>query len=234
MTVLFIPGLAGHGAEFTAQTTRLSEPALTTDLPQTPDATVEGQADLLAARADAGGLSDLLVVGHSQGGIVALALADRRPDLVRGLVLLDAPVLIPAPVRTVLGVLLPALLREPVGRAALRAFFRGTFTEADPPAFRAEVLERLARTPISVSRTVVTSTFTYDAARRLRDLTVPCTYVRANIPTDLAALPPSIRSLRIDGAGHYVHVHAADEVAAVIRQAGTTGSDASAASVSAP
>ena len=224
-----IPGFAGHGAEFSALVDRLDEPALTTDLPHTPDATVERQADLLAGLADARGLGDLLVVGHSQGGIVALALAERRPDLIRGLVLLDAPVLVPVPVRTVLRVLLPALLRGPVGRAAMRAFFRGTFTAADPPAFRAEVLERLARTPIEVARTMVASTFGYDAVRRLRASTVPCTYVRANIPTDLAELPPSIRTARIDGAGHDVHVHAADQVAAVVRQAGTTGSEASAA-----
>src|SRR3954454_4741957 len=45
----------------------------------------------LAALANALHLTALPVLGHSLGALVALALADRRPDLVSALVLVDPP-----------------------------------------------------------------------------------------------------------------------------------------------
>jgi pimeloyl-ACP methyl ester carboxylesterase len=48
-------------------------------------------ADDAAALLDELAAAPAIVVGWSWGGIVALALADRRPDLVAGLVLLEAP-----------------------------------------------------------------------------------------------------------------------------------------------
>lgn len=49
--------------------------------------TVEGYADDLAALIDALGLGPVVFVGLSIGGMIGQALAARRPDLVRGLVL---------------------------------------------------------------------------------------------------------------------------------------------------
>jgi len=51
--------------------------------------TMTGLADDLAAILDALALKSTVVVGLSIGGMIALALAARRPELVRGLVLMD-------------------------------------------------------------------------------------------------------------------------------------------------
>jgi 3-oxoadipate enol-lactonase len=51
--------------------------------------TMTGLADDLAALLDALALKSTVVVGLSIGGMIALALAGRRPELVRGLVLMD-------------------------------------------------------------------------------------------------------------------------------------------------
>jgi pimeloyl-ACP methyl ester carboxylesterase len=52
----------------------------------------EDYARDLAAMLEALGIGQAPVLGHSLGSLVALALADRRPDLVSGLVLVDPPV----------------------------------------------------------------------------------------------------------------------------------------------
>lgn len=75
---LLIPDLPGHG---------LSEPL--------PAPTIAGFADVVAGLVD----EPAGVVGHSMGGVVALRLAERRPDLVRGLVL-AAPAGISSSTRT--------------------------------------------------------------------------------------------------------------------------------------
>jgi pimeloyl-ACP methyl ester carboxylesterase len=60
--------------------------------------------------------------------------------------------------------------------------------------------------------------FAYDAMPRLRKLGVPCAYVRADVPTDLAGLPSSILATRVDGTGHWVHIQAPEQVNAAIEQ----------------
>jgi pimeloyl-ACP methyl ester carboxylesterase len=69
---------------------------LSVDLPGFGDApavggtpSVEAMADALAAALDERGVTRSVVVGMSMGGYVALALADRRPELVAGLGLVD-------------------------------------------------------------------------------------------------------------------------------------------------
>jgi pimeloyl-ACP methyl ester carboxylesterase len=71
---LLIPDLPGHGG---------SAP-----LPAT--ATLTGFADVLAGLCDEEGIGQIDAVGHSLGGVVALRLAERRPQLVRRLVLAAA------------------------------------------------------------------------------------------------------------------------------------------------
>ena len=53
---------------------------------------IERQAGLVAAVMDKLGAGKAIVVGHSMGGIVAVALAAKRPDLVGRMILIDSPV----------------------------------------------------------------------------------------------------------------------------------------------
>jgi pimeloyl-ACP methyl ester carboxylesterase len=50
---------------------------------------IERHADDLAAVVEAGGASQAVVAGHSMGGFVALALAERHPEKVKSVVLVD-------------------------------------------------------------------------------------------------------------------------------------------------
>lgn len=89
-------------------------------------------ADDVAALLRHVGAEQVLVVGHSMGGFVSLVLADRHPDLVSGLVLVDGgmPLLPPAGVAPqqmaglVLGPAAERLRMTFPSRAAYRAFWR--------------------------------------------------------------------------------------------------------------
>lgn len=78
-------------------------PAIAVDLPgfgQTPLPSSQWgtpeYTDAVIAAIDSRGWTDLVLVGHSRGGVVAALLAEQRPDLVHGLVLTGAPLVRPS------------------------------------------------------------------------------------------------------------------------------------------
>ncbi|MEV0354940.1 alpha/beta hydrolase [Nocardia sp. NPDC050697] len=217
LAAVFVPGLAGHAAEFDTLARGWSHgPALCLD-PFYDEPTIPGQAARVAEAAGRAGFSRYLVAGHSQGGLVALELARARPDVVAAVAIVDAPLLVPAPVRAALTVFV-ALLRTPIGPALLRAFFRATFAAADGSGHRADVMARLAAVPPAQARRFVRAAFGYPGRRALGELTVPCAYVRANIPVPLDRLPAGVRGCDLSGVGHWVHLHRPRQLMAVLHE----------------
>ena len=98
--VLAIHGLTGHGRRYEdlANEHLSGLSVLAPDLighgrsPRSAPWTIEANVAALAALLDADAAGPVLVVGHSFGGAIALALAAARPDLVASLVLLDPAV----------------------------------------------------------------------------------------------------------------------------------------------
>jgi pimeloyl-ACP methyl ester carboxylesterase len=217
--LVLLPGLAGHAGEFDALAGHLGPDHRTMALdPFTDgDLTLAGRVRRIADRIAGDHEAPVVLLGHSAGGITALAVAAQHPDLLAGLVVLDSPVLLPAPVRLATRAPL-ALLSTPLARPLLRGFFRATFTDADPPPWRAEVLDRLAATSPGAARALTRSTFLYDSATALAGLGVPALVVRANIPVRLDRLPPAVQGGDVPGVGHWPHVHAPARVAAALEQ----------------
>jgi pimeloyl-ACP methyl ester carboxylesterase len=134
---LVIPDLPGHGAS--------------ARLPAAP--TLSAYADAVAVCLD--GPHDVL--GHSMGGVVALRLAERRPDLVRGIVL-AAPAGISSASRwgeitiTLAGIVKPAKIAgRRVDRIArsrlLRRLVFGPFEVSNPDALTERAVYGLLRGP---------------------------------------------------------------------------------------
>ncbi|WP_433310299.1 alpha/beta fold hydrolase [Micromonospora sp. CA-269861] len=102
-----VPALAGHH-----HVIRVDLPGCGRS-PVPPSYEVSDQADRVAAVLDNLGIRSVVTIGHSSGGYIATALAERRPDLVRSLVLVSTgpspDALLPQPV------LLRALLAPPLG-----------------------------------------------------------------------------------------------------------------------
>lgn len=214
--------MAGHAGEFDAMARGwVHGPHLCLD-PIYGEFTIAGQAARVAEAARAAGFTRYLVLGHSQGGVVALELARMYPDVVVAVVIVDAPVLVPAPIRTALS-LFAALLHTPIGPALLRAFVRATFTAADAPEHRAGVLRRLAAVAHSDARRVVAAAFGFRAIDAFAALTVPSAYLRAEIPTRLDRLPVGVRGYDVSGAGHWVHLHRPDRLIAVLEELAAVG-----------
>lgn len=176
---LLVPDLRGHGAS-----------------PRPASYTLDEMAADVAHLMDLLGIARATVVGHSMGGVVAIVLAQARPDLVEALVVEDAPP--PPPHR------LPPVDVSPPDRPG------GPVSYDDE--VRPAVLRELDRRDP-------------DWSRRVQDVTAP-TLVIGGGPTSfvdqvrlarLAARFPAGTMVTID-AGHDVHPTRPDEFVALLRE----------------
>ena len=152
--MLAIHGLTGYGGRWQHLAADLPEiPIAAPDLlghgrsswaaPWTLDANVSAFAQLLDDEADA----PVLVVGHSFGGSIALALAAVRPDQVAALLLLDPAIGLDG-VRT--AQIAEAMFRFPDYTDAAEARnekMTGSWADVDPALLDAELDEHLVQLP---------------------------------------------------------------------------------------
>jgi pimeloyl-ACP methyl ester carboxylesterase len=181
---------------------------------------VEGFAADVIGVADEAGLESMVVCGHSMGGVVALKVARARPDLVRGIAMLDGAILFPEAVRQGgLANLVPAL-RTDGWLDALRAYFsRNILDPQDPPELTHRVMDDLGRTRPEFARTFFASLFASDYAEDLKSVQCPILYVHAKAPTDLGRLlelRPDGMVGQVVGSGHYLMLSVPEQVNAIL------------------
>ena len=120
---------------------------------------VPDQADRVAAVLDDLGLEEVAVVGHSSGGYVATALAERRPDLVGQLALISTGPSMealrpePALVKLLTGALLGAVIWPLRTDALLRKGIAAT--AARPVTISDEAVDDLRRTSFKTFRAIM-------------------------------------------------------------------------------
>ena len=204
--------------------------------------TPQAQAELLHKALRKLGVNQAIVVGHSWGTLVAMALASMHPESVRSLVLLagyyfptlrpDVMLLSP-PALPVIGDVMRYTISPILGWLMLPLLFRRFFGPAPvPPSFRAGFPVSMALRPSQIRASAAETALLIPAAvslrRRYRDLTMPVVIVagREDRHVDAAwqsaplhrRLPGSTLRL-VPGVGHMVHQNAPDVVMEAIDQA---------------
>jgi pimeloyl-ACP methyl ester carboxylesterase len=232
--VMLLHGALGNRTYFTPQMSHLASRsrAIAVDLrghgesDAPPGVTIEDfEADVIAV-ADQAGVESAVLCGHSMMGAVALFVAAARPELVRGVVMLDTPIFYPPPVRQqALENFLPALETDH-WRDALRGFFGRMFDPNDPPEVTARVTADLGRARPEIARGFFNSLFGPDFVDReqrideaLKGLHCPLLYVHAKAPWNpqrLQELRPDAIIEEVVGSGHFLMLSVPDQVNAIL------------------
>ena len=163
------------------------------------------------------GVGSAVPVGHSMGGIVAVHLAARHPDLVSGVVVLDSPLLPPAAFSEAVGPLLEGI-RSPQFREVTRGFQSQFVGFPNDEARREAILDQLVAGPQHVKASTLEAVFD-DVANEaaLAATKVPLLYVGsgmgfADLDRVRAAAGGGVESVDVSGAGHFIQLEVPDQV----------------------
>ncbi|HYM23381.1 MAG TPA: alpha/beta hydrolase [Vicinamibacterales bacterium] len=175
--------------------------------------------DVRAVCRDAG-VERAVLCGHSLGGTVALEVATIEPRLVAGVVLLDAVVLFPEPLRRmVLERLVPALA-GPGWLEALHGYIdQRMFGPFDPPEVRTRIAREVAALPPQMPAALMREGMSQDFSDRLAAGKYPLLFVHAQVPADLQRLNqlrPDAIVASVAGSGHFLTLIVPDQVNAML------------------
>jgi pimeloyl-ACP methyl ester carboxylesterase len=186
------------------------------------DYTIDGFADDLAWLVGEIGLHRPVVVGHSMGGVVALELAARHPELTGAVVMLDSPVFASP---QLLEAVQPVIegLKTPRFREVQRELVAAvSFLPTDDRERAARIVDHMSSAPQRVMASSFESLFAHDSAAAARACRVPVLYVGAAHPmADLARfreLCPNLTTGQAIGAGHYFQLEVPEQVNAMIER----------------
>lgn len=197
------------------------------------DYTVGGFADDVAWQCNRLGLDRPVIVGHSLGGMVALELAGRYPNLPAGVVMIDSIIFPPPvclePVRQLVEQIAGPDYLGAARNSALELFM----DHVDPadPACKDRLIEQICAAHRKAPQHVAVSTMMnlaigYDPAPVVRACTAPVAYLSAAVPLiemardldRLQALCPQLVVAKTLGAGHFSPLEVPDQVNAMIER----------------
>lgn len=226
VALLFVHGWCGDRSQFTAQVAHFAPryTAVCLDLrghgqsgrpdPATARYDVAALAGDVSAVIGAAGVERPVVIGHSLGGLVALACA-ARPELVRAAVLLDPAPILDERVKAVFARAVSAAAADADG--SWRRQFAGKLFRRYDVARREEVLAKIAGVPADIAAAGCEAIACFDGAAALRDVRVPLLVIHADRPEPgLGAAGPTAAFGQTVGSGHFLHLQVPDQVNAMI------------------
>ncbi|HEX3403944.1 MAG TPA: alpha/beta hydrolase [Acetobacteraceae bacterium] len=195
------------------------------------DYTIEGFADDIAWQCNQLGLHRPLIVGHSLGGMIALELAGRYPDLPSGVVMIDTIIFPPPEAAELARQLLEQISGSDYFGAARNSALDMFMDHVDPadPMRKDRLLEQICAAHRTTPQHVAVSAFRnmlsgYDSAPAAQACTVPVAYLSAAVPLvemardldRLRALCPQLVVAKTLGAGHFSPLEVPDQINAMI------------------
>lgn len=218
---VFLHSAAGESAQWRHQLQHLRDRgirAIAVDLPghgRSPAATnfaPEAVAREVLAALRALGLTDFVVVGHSYGALVAIALTTLAPKAVRGLFLLDAASDGRAMPKQQAAGLMAALRADTLGTTSA---YYGTLLAAARPDVREEVLATMRRTAAASIVGTFESLLHFDAVTPLAAFEGPRFALITShneTPASLQRLVKDVPSARVDNVGHWLQLDEPEQV----------------------
>ena len=176
--------------------------------------TMEWLADVVAAAIRALGIGRCTVVGHSMGGYVALALCERHPELLDGLVLLSSTPYADTPEKQEMRLREAALVRAGKKELLARTAAAAGFAEENRPRMADEIEELEEQVYVTEDEGIVAllngMRTRSDRSEMLRRTTVPHLFILGRrdgyIPVERAeamvAEHPEAQVVWLDHAGH--------------------------------
>lgn len=164
-------------------------------------------------------LREPVLVGHSMGGLIALILARRQKRVFRGLVMVDATLHV-AMSRAEIDGLLQGVAGPAYRQVAQQLIDTRFFRPTSPEPMRAELTERLLRTPQHVLAPAL-----HSVAAEMRPspvaLDMPSLFIDAGRTLDELKLVeqaiPGVEIARTNGAGHFNMIEAPEQVNAMLQ-----------------
>jgi pimeloyl-ACP methyl ester carboxylesterase len=163
-----------------------------------------------------------VVVGHSMGGVVAFAFAERYPDLPSAIVTVDAGLAPPSTVGAALSNFIDGL-RSPNYRKVIGDYADAVlFLPTDDARRRAHILSVMTSAPQHVMVSALEGGHAYDAGQAKGRIVAPMLYIaadesppRADI-AHLRALVPHLYFGHVVGSGHFCQLEVPEQVNAMI------------------
>jgi pimeloyl-ACP methyl ester carboxylesterase len=227
--MLFLHGWCGDRSLFAPQVDHLSRShrVAAPDLPghgesEAPrEFTVEALAVDVAALARSLGFERSVVVGHSLGAMVALALAQQAPELVGAVVMVDPPPLSKEVWKRFAAQLIPSF-QGADGAAGRRTFVDQMFLSTDDADRRTQITKKMCAVPNDVAIPTVTAMASFDAVDALRTCAVPVVSIGSAVPTNDSAFlreaNPAITIGQTVGAGHFNQLEVPGQVNLMIER----------------
>jgi pimeloyl-ACP methyl ester carboxylesterase len=178
-------------------------------------------ADDVARLCSEVGIGRPVVVGHSLGGMIAVELAARHPELASALVLVDPGPIDPLHATVQQFVDLATRLAGPDGEAVRRAYVSDM--GAYDGALGRQIADAMCAVPLPVAAAVIRGVNEWDGRAAFARCAVPVLLLRAELGPEpdavrLQALKPGLQVGVTVGAGHFHQIEVADQVNAMIER----------------
>jgi pimeloyl-ACP methyl ester carboxylesterase len=192
---------------------------------------VEGLAADVAALGHELGLGRGVLVSHSLGAMVALALSRQAPELVSAVIMVDPPPLSKEVWKGFAESLLSGF-EGPDPATARRDFVEQMFLPTDDADRRAQIVRTMCAAPDEVAVATVKAMAAFDSALILGGCDVPVVIISSAVPTNgsayLQEVNPAVTTGQVIGAGHFLQLETPEQVNLMIERFLSTRPDTAA------